>query len=114
VYINQLDDHEKAQQLSLMSQICASPDLLYVKLGPNADDSDLAMHNIGSLNLRICDTRELKQVQRQTLLKFGIPTFDDPVWTAISRLFDREWFTRVRVIRELLLARLSLSSTAAK
>jgi hypothetical protein len=56
VYINQLDDHEKAQQLSLMSQICASPDLLYVKLGPNADDSDLAMHNIGSLNLRICDT----------------------------------------------------------
>ena len=105
MYINQLDDREKAQHVPLMSQIYASADLVYAQLGPNADDSDLAMREIGSLNVRLGGIQELNQIERQTLLKFGLPTPEDPIWPVISRLFHREWFTRVRVIQQVLLAK---------
>lgn len=105
ICINQHDDAEKAAQVPLMSQVYALAEKVYIWLGLGSDNSDLAMSMISSLNERFNSVDGLERVDQYTLTKFGLPSFEDPVWPAVTRLYLRKWFTRLWVMQEVLLAK---------
>ncbi|KAG8529669.1 uncharacterized protein KY384_005150 [Bacidia gigantensis] len=105
ICINQSNDQEKAAQVPLMSQIYALAQKVYIWLGPVSDNSDLAMSCLASLNETFSVVDNLEAVDRSSLASYDLPTFDDPIWPAITRLYFRKWFTRLWVMQEVLLAK---------
>ncbi|KAF2852960.1 hypothetical protein T440DRAFT_466522 [Plenodomus tracheiphilus IPT5] len=107
VCINQDDDHEKATQVRMLPSIFQSAEMVLCWIGEERDDSSAAIQTL--LQIR---TLELAPQQWPTQLpeipntwKDGVPPVNDPVWWSIQNLFEREWFSRVWVIQEVVLAK---------
>ncbi|QDS77734.1 hypothetical protein FKW77_004484 [Venturia effusa] len=96
--INQDDEDERSQQVNRMAQIYQSADLVLMWLGKDSEDSAMAL---------ACDSLQklapyIKPGHDLGTLPAGI-VMDD--FLAVSKLYQRTWFTRVWVIQELLLAK---------
>ncbi|MCJ1410518.1 hypothetical protein MMC19_004603 [Ptychographa xylographoides] len=105
ICIHQDDDQEKAKQVQMMNEIYTSAQKVYAWLGPSADGSELAMSSISSLNRIFGTIDEIERVDRYTLKEFGLPILEDSVWPALMRLYYRNWFMRLWVMQEVLLAK---------
>ena len=77
-----------------------------VWLGMPEDGSDLVMDSkkISELNAALKLLPSANSVTR-TVTAPGLPLAEDPIWKAIGRLCDRDWFYRTWVIQEIALAR---------
>lgn len=92
INIDQVDDEEKASQISLLGPIFSQASGVVVWLGPQDTNSDLAMDSIAPLTKALSDyhhpIRSVAPADR-------IPPLSDPMWRAISDLLMRPWFSRL-------------------
>jgi hypothetical protein len=107
ICIQQGNEKEKGEQLPLMATIYNSATLVIAYLGPAADNSSLALQTLRQIKTK-ADMREYwpEGVSEVPLSwKDGsIPPADDKAWSAVTALFDREWFRRMWVIQEVVVA----------
>lgn len=89
ICIDQNNDHEKAEQVSLMGDIYSKAHETCIWLGPAADGSDKVMSGLGSMSKTEVIKDENFHLQREKLLAF----------------FCRAWWTRIWVVQELLLSK---------
>jgi hypothetical protein len=107
ICIDQDNNKEKANQISIMAQIFQHATYVIAYLGPEKDGSDLAVETL--LQIR---TKEINPIQwpedfvpYPSWVENGIPyAEDEEVWWAIGALFSREWFRRVWIIQEVVAA----------
>ncbi|RDL40526.1 uncharacterized protein BP5553_00505 [Venustampulla echinocandica] len=87
-----------------MASIYASAQTVLVWLGAAGDNSNLAIDEIKRIEsfCRGLDTSELKAKQA---VKNFLPEEDDPALPAVVKLFDRQWFKRIWIMQEVILAR---------
>ncbi|KAF2103265.1 hypothetical protein NA57DRAFT_72240 [Rhizodiscina lignyota] len=98
--VNQKDFPEKGNQVRLMSRIYKQAEETVVWLGERSDDSEDAMefinllHRMGPIQLPYPEIpEELKQ-----------PCFDSK-WTALKKILERKWWTRIWTIQEYALSK---------
>jgi hypothetical protein len=81
--INQNDVSEKEKQVAMMGTIFERAQNVVVWLGPESEDSDLAVTTISKIH-SVAD----------------LEAIEEPAWTALENLFSRSWFYRVWVLQE--------------
>ncbi len=91
--INQLDPAEKSQQVPIMGKICQSARSVFIWLGEEADDSDLALSFIP----QVTNPSQLERIiqDRGSTHK----------WYAVFKMMSRPWFSRRWVVQELAFAK---------
>jgi hypothetical protein len=103
ICINQNDNDEKSQQVPLMADIYSLATATDIWLGPEMDDSALAIEFLLDLKEILPSISEVQrpdsvplaiEVERKTAEVGGRK------WAAVSKLLDRPWFSRVWVIQE--------------
>ena len=100
--INQADDEEKAREVANMHRIYRRAKATVIWLGPEADDSDLAMDGVEKLAKLLPSLSVVPHPDR--LLEYGLPAKDDPIWPALGCLFSRPWSFRLWTFQEVILA----------
>ena len=108
ICINQDSDEERSNQVAKMAEIYRLAFRVVIWLGPEAKDSDIAMHALKSLAYRI----QLDHLHAEIKLSDpndtadGLldmtkePQYDNKTWLALNHLLNRTWFTRVWVWQE--------------
>ena len=105
ICINQDDPREKDVHIPRMREIYGKAHSVTVWLGEEAEASALAM-----------DAKRVQTMYAQLVglpfygshtdyLRNGLPGSGDPMWRAVGRLCDRNWFYRTWVVQEVALAR---------
>ncbi|KAK9413749.1 putative Heterokaryon incompatibility domain-containing protein [Seiridium unicorne] len=138
--INQNDDTERSWQVGLMRQIFARAEVVYISLGTQRDDSDLAMHileKIGNLVLTSKSESKIKttlepfdcgsaphtpvNMDRENLwtdisnkLQNDADLQNKRPWVAIGALLHRCYFSRVWVVQEVALAQRGVVMSGGK
>jgi hypothetical protein len=104
--IDQKNDKEKGHQVRLMRDIYPSATRVIAYLGLPSADSDLAMEFLETLSNAI-ETKfpdphsaEFSWTQTRTILN----SFSIEQWRAIKNLLDRNWFNRLWIVQEMVLA----------
>lgn len=105
ININQDDETEKSIQVPLMAKIYSTAEKIVVWLGPSAEKSDMLMRSQHDLNRTLSGLEQVEIVEKLTLVDLGLPPFEHPVWLAAFRLCEREYFSRLWVIQEAVLAK---------
>ena len=105
ICVNQEDDDEKEVQVPRMTEIYSSAARVVIWLGPACDNSDLVMEIIPELNSIFGSIEEIGTVTKATLVSYGLPAIEDPVWLGVIKLAFRDWFSRLWVVQEAVLAR---------
>lgn len=109
ICINQADDAEKAHQVAGMGALYASADRVVIWLGDAADDSALACALLPELTDRIWalteDSGGWKPRGTGDIVARGLPPPEDRLWRAAFLLYSREWFQRLWIVQEIVLAR---------
>lgn len=65
---------------------------MIVWLGPDSDDSDIAIATMGKLT-EVMPSLSVVTL-RDRLAEYGLPAKEDPIWPALGCLFSRPWFFR--------------------
>ncbi|KAF2679081.1 hypothetical protein K458DRAFT_408347 [Lentithecium fluviatile CBS 122367] len=106
ICINQNDDHEKAIQIRMLPRIFHSAEVVLGWIGDQSEDSSKAIQTLLQIcTLEICPKDWPDNLpQTPGNWRNGVPPSDDGIWWAIRDLFKREWFSRVWVIQEVVLA----------
>ena len=98
VCIDQENIEERNKQVQLMRDIYRSAQIVYVWLGDEADDSDLAMKFVPRL---LQTTQTSGQYSCPcTIEKAGLPQWNAKEWKAVVALLCRPWFGRAWVLQE--------------
>ncbi|PQE08763.1 ankyrin and het domain protein [Rutstroemia sp. NJR-2017a BVV2] len=111
ICINQEDNVEKGPQVAMMGDIYRSADRVVVWLGPEADESSVALDALGFLGSQITvdwSTYEVKAAENCTHPDVGgsekpLPLVANEM-TAIYHLVCRPWFERLWIRQEIFLA----------
>ena len=88
ICINQADPKEKERQIPMMGLIYAASTLLNIWLGPEQDDSDIAMNELWHLG---SDSPYRK-----------MPILSGRTLKALEHLLSRPWWSRVWILQEVL------------
>ncbi|KAH8163632.1 hypothetical protein CIB48_g4618 [Xylaria polymorpha] len=91
--IDQSNNEEKNNQVPLMSSIYGKSSCVYVWLGSQGDNSDLAMDFIEN---RVLNLKDLDRLVEESETRAE--------WRALTELIKRPWFTRRWIIQEIALA----------
>jgi hypothetical protein len=105
ICINQDHVEEKNVQVAQMHEIYGQARNVIVWLGTPEDGSDLVMDST-----KISELNKTLQLLPGSKIALSVtapelPHAEDPIWKAIGRLCDRDWFYRTWVIQEIALAR---------
>lgn len=110
ICINQSDESEKLKQIDRMSSIYRRARQVIVWLGPGRgkDDNDAAIallpliSQIGAATIKyFMDSHQ----PRPDFSDIEVPDASSPVWEILGEIFFSEWYTRLWVVQELVLAR---------
>jgi hypothetical protein len=111
ICVNQQDFKERGHQVERMADVYRKADQVVVWLGPESDNSALAITTIYDLSLCIdVDWRDYSMKPSSqgeshwADLEENFP-YDDETWLAISHLVKRKWFRRLWIWQEVCLAR---------
>ncbi|EXJ66909.1 uncharacterized protein A1O5_10104 [Cladophialophora psammophila CBS 110553] len=96
ICIDQENDVEKGHQVRLMSNIYKSALRVCAWLGNEADQSNAAIDCL-------CAIKKSTEPSNQAATVW-FPSTESPVWEAITKFFGRDWFRRVWIVQELVLA----------
>lgn len=132
VCINQESREEKERVVPKMEEYYSRAEEVLIWLGPSCDNSGLAIDVLnwicfperrGSLQLGLCGpggTLEIGQLEVISLAlqnnehisvpdrdiqRLGFPNMDHPLWSALTALYGRQWFSRLWTFQEAMLAR---------
>ncbi|KAJ3566576.1 hypothetical protein NPX13_g7083 [Xylaria arbuscula] len=109
--INQADVNERNEQVKRMAEIFQSAERVLIWLGPEADDSRIAMQTLAHLGQQIEITSDNRAIPAPSSQFPQWRHQDQPLpyssqeWSAINALFNRGWFERLWVVQESQLAR---------
>jgi len=87
-----------------MTDIYISAQSVVVWLGPAYNNSDLAMRETPNLSTLFSNVKDISHLERHTLVGHKFPVIEDPVWLAVMKLAFRNWFSRLWVVQEAVLA----------
>jgi hypothetical protein len=93
ICINQGDTNERNRQVLRMRQIYAQAQSTLIWLGPESNNSNLAIDFLEDLASKVNFTRE-------SIIGYTKESDFGQKWTALYYLFQREWWTRAWVIQE--------------
>lgn len=96
ISIDQNNDNEKGRQVRLMSTIYSSAKYVCAWLGEEGERSNSAINCLRKI-------RKALQPSKQTT-KVPLPSAENLVWNAICKFLSRDWFRRVWIVQELVLA----------
>ena len=103
ICINQKDDAEKSVQVQQMQLIYARTSHLVIWVGEASEDSDLGMETLRQVGEELKEGSywdlDLANVSLIKKLPQEGSAFDTKSWVAANRLFRRNWFERVWVLR---------------
>lgn len=103
ICINQNNTEEKNNQVQQMARIYQMAKHVHVWLGPENETSKLAMTFLKKINtkVRACidSGSPLREVHEWIKAAFENPEYD-PIWKAIARLWQRNYWSRVWIIQE--------------
>ncbi|KAI1377337.1 HET-domain-containing protein [Hypoxylon crocopeplum] len=97
VCIDQSDYNEKNNQVPMMAKIYGDAERVYVWLGEEKDDSELAMNFIRNRVLNLGDFDRLIRDENAV-----------SEWRALSALIKRRWFSRRWIVQEIAVARTAI------
>ena len=105
ICINQHHVEEKDVHIPRMSEIYSKAHSVTVWLGESGNGSDLIMNpgTVAALNEKLGDFPSY--TSSTDVIRFDLPATTDPIWQAIGRLCERDWFYRTWVVQEVALAR---------
>lgn len=114
ICINQSDESEKLKQIDRMAAIYRRARQVIVWLGPGRgkDNNDAAIALLSLLSQIGAATMKYFMDPRQPEPDFSDMEFPDassPVWEILGEIFFSEWYTRLWVVQELVLARSSVA-----
>ncbi|KAK9425919.1 putative Heterokaryon incompatibility domain-containing protein [Seiridium unicorne] len=107
ICIDQDNEYEKVSQIRLMRDIFQSAKFVYGWLGPEEDDSSIAIDTLLQIRMQAYKDREWPVDLPSIPLYWAghkIPPPNSTVWEAIDALFGRDWFERVWIMQEIILA----------
>jgi hypothetical protein len=107
ISINQDDNKEKGQQVSLMARIFNEAVQVIASVGKESDQSGLALETLMQVMTKAANLKEWPSSVQPVPLSWGercIPPAGDDVWRAIRALFSRPYFRRVWIIQEIVVA----------
>ncbi|KAL9036475.1 MAG: hypothetical protein Q9180_004280, partial [Flavoplaca navasiana] len=110
--INQRDDEERSQQVARMADIYRSAAKVLIWLGPEADNSALAIKALETLASKIhvdwglstITAASEEDVDSKWLDRSRPAPFDYQTWVSIGQILGRSWFSRLWVLQEVSLA----------
>ncbi|MCJ1378677.1 hypothetical protein MMC17_001776 [Xylographa soralifera] len=104
ICINQNDTREKDVHIPRMREIYGKAHSVTVWLGEEAEDSALAMdvERVETMRGQLAGLPGYGAITDYLL--YGLPGPWDPMWRAVGRLCDRNWFYRTWVVQEVALA----------
>ena len=116
ISIDQTNSLEKSQQIKLMSIIYSRATVVLVWLGKSDADAELAYNLLEDLVAQIVRLDEEMgplgpsnpSKPQLTHYPLVLSSANAPEWIALRRLLERDWFTRLWVFQELVLARQAL------
>ena len=104
ICINQNETKEKEVHIPRMREIYGKSHGMVVWLGKEADGSELVMDAETAREM----TGKLIKVPGygplDGMIKYDLPGPGEPIWRAIGRLCDRDWFYRTWIVQEVALA----------
>lgn len=110
ICVNQQDLGERAQQVERMADIYRASKRVIVWLGPEADNSTLAIETISALSSQVEYQSDglwplrLSPQGDSRYLDYSVDLpFDDRKWNALHCFFTRPWFTRLWIWQEVYL-----------
>ncbi|OCK75076.1 hypothetical protein K432DRAFT_429647 [Lepidopterella palustris CBS 459.81] len=99
---------EKAQQIRMLPDIFRTAKVVFAWIGEDEYGSEGAMakfKNWGEIILDYKSRANSKSyVSGWSAMNINLPAVDDSVWTAISKLVSRKWFSRIWIVQEVVLA----------
>ncbi|KAL2070081.1 hypothetical protein VTL71DRAFT_14761 [Oculimacula yallundae] len=107
ICINQSDDYEKSSQVAEMRIIYAKARLTIVWLGPEGDDSALALTFAGKCSEALSDLDPKTATKRSLIYRarrYNDFSIFSKSWLAFFRLLDRAWFLRAWIVQEIALS----------
>jgi len=114
VCIDQSNIEERNHQVKLMNSIYKNAKIVFMWLGEEADSSDLAMDILSLCENQIVQGARIKaagrwsraehEAQGKALVKLFRDEIYDKHWEAVAHLFVREYWARVWILQEVLLA----------
>ncbi|KAI1127208.1 ankyrin and HET domain-containing protein [Nemania abortiva] len=99
ICINQEDHDELAGQVSIMGSIYRNATQVVTYIGPERDDSSIAIAFASQLYNHVCDRRDRIATSEQ------LPPESDPQWAALRALILRTWASRCWCAQEFILNR---------
>ncbi len=96
ICINQSDNSERSQQVRVMGEIYGRAAGVLVRLGHESGDSALAVHLVQEWG-----SKYHPDIGMDTALRNIKDTFNQKAWTAVGRLLQRLWWTRLWTVQGL-------------
>lgn len=105
ICIDQSNIEERSQQVSLMREIYTNALLVTVWLGPETNNSHLAVQLIHTWSQAMVESTDLDSTSLTDEIDFSFLShmeepFPKNAWNAVLELFERPWWTRIWVIQE--------------
>ncbi|KAL8898549.1 MAG: hypothetical protein Q9207_006646 [Kuettlingeria erythrocarpa] len=107
ICVDQQNLEERGHQVQRMADIYRNAKQVIAWLGPEGENSALAMETLGSLASKIeLDWDTFAVVPGSDLADRGIALpYDDETWASVQSLLSRAWYRRLWIRQEILLAR---------
>jgi hypothetical protein len=102
ICIDQNNLDERNQQINLMEQIYRLNASVYMWLGEEADESDLAMETLSLIGAFLDEDRAEQAKKIEQFMKSSFDRSYDRNWKAVTGLFSRNYWTRVWILQEVL------------
>ncbi|KAH7304127.1 heterokaryon incompatibility protein-domain-containing protein [Rhexocercosporidium sp. MPI-PUGE-AT-0058] len=93
--INQEDTDGKNAQVAMMRQVYEQAHRVVVWLGGDSKDGDIAYHFLYEATVYMNNA-----YQEEWLIRAVDATYNEKRWRALSRFFDREYWTRIWIVQE--------------
>ena len=108
ICVNQQDSAERGHQVKRMAAVYSMASQVIVWLGPESQNSTLALRAIDGLGSRLrvdWNVREMTSVSTGETITQASDHFDDETWQSVGDLLRRPWFERLWIWQEVRLAR---------
>ena len=100
ICINQDDEQDRIQELQKVHRIYADARCVLIWLGPDSEDSDVAMSFFPRMMSHLANKRSKQEITDPDLPSMNNAAYRTPKMIALNNLFRRPWFMRVWTLQE--------------
>lgn len=100
ICINQDDEKERSQEVQIFHRIYTEAKNVLIWLGPESEDSDVAMDFFLSMMSHLSNKRSKQEITDPNLPSLNNAAYRTRKMIALNNLLNRPWFTRVWTLQE--------------